>query len=247
MSETQAPFTESQYRELLRLARSHWTFTDYRNCLSQERAILWRHDIDMSPMRALRLARIEREAGIASTYFILPHSPFYNLLEPEAAEAVLAIRDLGHTLGLHFDPAFYRKRVRSQEELIPYMEAERAFLETVFKGPIDVFCLHCPSEYPGICLFDDQVAGMINAMGRSVLDRYEYVSDSNGYWRFQQLPEMLENGSPDRLHVCAHPVWWTPEPMAPRSRIQRCIDGRAQATGRWYDDLLARLNRKNIR
>ena len=45
---------------------------------SKERQIIWRHDIDMSVHRAYSLAKLERGLGVKSTFFILPHSEFYN-------------------------------------------------------------------------------------------------------------------------------------------------------------------------
>jgi hypothetical protein len=58
---------------------------------------------------------------------------------------------------------------------------------------------------------------------------------------------VLEAAAEERLQVLTHPECWTPEAMAPRQRIQRAIDGYAQAIGRWYDDALARFNRPNLR
>ena len=63
--------------------------------------------MDFSPERALELATIEHEMGVKSTYFLLMHSPFYNLFEKQNFEMFCKIRELGHDLALHFDFAFY--------------------------------------------------------------------------------------------------------------------------------------------
>ena len=80
---------------------------------------------------------------------------------------------------------------------------------------------------------------MVHAGARSVRDRYAYVSDSNGYWRFERLPEVLAAGAHERLHVLTHPEWWQEQPMSPRERILRCIEGRGRASEATYDALLA--------
>ena len=76
--------------------------------------------------------------------------------------------------------------------------------------------------------------------------RYAYVSDSNGYWRFERLPEVLAAGAHERLHVLTHPEWWQEQPMSPRERILRCIEGRGRASEATYDALLSDNQRVNV-
>jgi hypothetical protein len=66
-------------------------------------------------------------------------------------------------------------------------------------------------------------------------------------WRHRRLFDVLEKAVEDRLHVLTHPEWWTPEPMAPRARIQRCLEGQAAAVGKYYDDLVDGYGRPNVR
>jgi len=42
-----------------------------------------RHDVDWSPKEALRVAQIEDELEIRSSFFFLLNSPFYNVFEEE--------------------------------------------------------------------------------------------------------------------------------------------------------------------
>ena len=67
----------------------------------------------------------------------------------------------------------------------------------------------------------ESIAGLTNAYGESLRERYAYVSDSNGYWRHRRLPDVLEAAGEERLHVLTHPEWWQKEPMSPRERIER--------------------------
>ncbi|MCD7909896.1 MAG: hypothetical protein LUH04_19885 [Clostridium sp.] len=48
----------------------------------------------------------------------------------------------------------------------------------------------------------------------------------------------MAEGGPDRLQVLTHPENWTPEPLTPRQRIQRCFDGRAARAAEGYDHFL---------
>ena len=107
------------------------------------------------------------------------------------------------------------------------------------------FSFHNPAT-DALSVDTNSVAGMTNAYGRAITESYTYVSDSNGYWRHQRLPDVLEAAEEQRLHVLTHPEWWQAKPMAPRERLARCIEGRAQRSSNWYDDLLRKWDRENI-
>ena len=205
-----------------------------------ESGVLWRHDIDVSPHRALAQARIEHGEGVCATYFVWLHSPFYNALEVEVVERLREIDALGHEVGLHFDPAFYGLRPDHRAESDRRMREESAILESLLGHPIWSVALH----NPGVCgwqdVEDDDLAGLVHATGRSIRSRFTYCSDSGGRWRFQQLEDVLRGGAP-RLQVLTHPEWWVPEAMAPRERIARAIDGRAARASRRYDDEIATM------
>ncbi|MCD7909895.1 MAG: hypothetical protein LUH04_19880 [Clostridium sp.] len=100
-------FTDHNFRRLVRLAKSSYNFISYDQYRRPGRNILWRHDLDFSVHRAAAFAAIEAGEGVRATYFLWLHSPGYNLLEAEVAGKVRRILELGHHIGLHFDPEFY--------------------------------------------------------------------------------------------------------------------------------------------
>jgi hypothetical protein len=235
-------FTENGYRELLRLAKRRYAFGSFRDYrTAPPGTALWRHDLDFSVHRALALARIEAREGIASTHFVLLHSGFYNALEAEVADRIREIISLGHELGLHFDPRFYRGA-----DLDDALVRERALLESFFETEIRAFSLHNP-DVAGWDDARDEIAGMVNAYGAYLKRAYGYASDSNGFWRFTPLHDVLRNGSHERLHVLTHPEWWVPEPMSPRERVARAIDGRARRQHERYDEVMKAMQRENVR
>ncbi|MDR1922170.1 MAG: hypothetical protein LBS31_10590 [Candidatus Adiutrix sp.] len=240
-------FTEGRYRGLLELARRNYRFIGYEDFKSEGRNILWRHDVDMSAHRAFRLAEIEAEAGISATYFILLHSSFYNPLEKTVADLVEGILGLGHRLGLHFDPGFYGLNINDLNGFQEALLMEKNILETVFKKEVRAFSFHDPDTGSWLNFEEDIFAGLINAYGAYFKSRYSYCSDSNGYWRFHRLSDLLEKAAAERLHILTHPAWWVPEAAAPRERVSRAIDGRAAFQHRFYDEFLAAHGRKNIK
>jgi hypothetical protein len=238
-------FTENGYRTCLRLAKNSYSFIGFRDA-GPLKSILWRHDCDGSIHRAARLAEIEAEEGVRTTYFLFPRCLYYNLLSADISACVRHILDLGHEIGLHFDPTFYDETLDGTA-LVQAIERERDLLANEFGSHPTSVSFHLYGVLKSPMPEDDMIAGMVNAYGKSLKANYGYVSDSNGVWRFRRLRTVLEEAKEERLQVLTHPEWWTPEAMPPRARLQRAIDGYASAMGRWYDEITAKHGRPNIR
>lgn len=238
-------FTEEGYRQILEQAQDAYAFARFGES-RRDRHVLWRHDVDVSMHRAAALARIERDMGVTATYFLYPRGPYYNLLESSVRDAVARILDLGHDIGLHFDPACLPENA-DRSAWNDAMERERALIELEFGVAPRAISFHLYGVLKEPAPADDLVCGMVNAYGESLKRDYGYVSDSNGVWLHRRLPDVLREAKEDRLQVLTHPEWWTPEVMAPRARLQRAIDGYAEAMGKWYDDTVAASGRPNLR
>ena len=65
-------FTYEAYKALLALLKKGgYAFRNYHNYGDTSRCVILRHDIDFSLESAVRLAEVERESGVSSTYFVL--------------------------------------------------------------------------------------------------------------------------------------------------------------------------------
>jgi hypothetical protein len=237
-------FTEAAYRELVRAAKARYAFLSFGDAATAEAGVLWRHDIDVSVHRALALAAIEHDEGVHATYFVHLHSRFYSALEDAIIERLRAIVALGHEVGLHFDPHVTPALGPSLEAAIA---AEAAIVERVCGAPVTAFSFHDPGAHGAAVNDADHMAGLVNTYGRSIQERFGYGSDSNGYWRHTPLLDEINSGRHPRLQVLTHPEWWVPEPMSPRARIARAIDGRAAYQAAKYDAALAAVGRENLR
>jgi hypothetical protein len=235
-------FTEEAYRQLIDLARQRYAFLRFASAATAAAGVLWRHDIDLSVHRGLALARIEHAAGVHATYFVYLHSRFYNALEDAIVERLRLIAGLGHDLGLHFDRHF----VPGGATLDAVVAAEARIIRDVIGVPVTAVSFHDP-DLPGTPLATaDEVGGLVNASGATISARFEYGSDSNGYWRFKPLRDVISSAG-SRLQVLTHPEWWVPQPMSPRARVARAIDGRAAFAAAKYDAVMNDIGRKNIR
>jgi hypothetical protein len=238
-------FTEEKYRNILRLCKQNYSFISYDQYRSEGKNVLWRHDIDLSAHRAKRLAKIEMEENIKTTYFLHLHSEFYNALEKDVAKCIFEIIEYGHSIGLHFDPDFYNL-VNASDNLEYYLKLEKELIEKIFRLEINVFSFHNPDKGNWLQVDREQIAGMVNTYSAYIRNKYAYCSDSCGYWRFKRLEDVLAKAEDDKLQILTHPCWWVPVVMSPRDRVSRCIDGRAEKSHEYYNNLLLELKRENV-
>ena len=242
-------FTVKHYREILQEAKSRYRFAFFGDD-GEDPHILWRHDLDVSAHRAIRVAEIERDCGVCATYFVRLHSEFYNLLEGAVYDRIHGITKMGHRLGLHFESEFYGG-IDNGAELERLLLREKKLLEDWFDSEVGAFSFHNP-EGGRLLGFDMDRVGeagnsMINAYGKTMKRRYHYCSDSDGYWRHERLHDVITaDPGHERLHVLTHPEWWQQRPMTPKSRIRRAVRGRAHASMAAYLAMLQSANREDV-
>lgn len=236
-------FSVDSYRAILKQAKNKFNFISYPEIDLNQKFVLWRHDCDVSLNRAYRLAQVEAEVGIKATYFLLPHSGYYNLMEKSQADLVHKIMDLGHHIGLHFDADFYD--ITSEDQLNELVMKEANWIEDWFGVRPPVFSFHNPTEYLLTCE-NETYGGLLNTYSSTFKNKITYCSDSNGYWRFRNLKEVVTDPEISCLQILTHPEWWQENLMAPRERIFRAIYGRAFFAQREYDKGIEAFGRKNV-
>jgi hypothetical protein len=252
-------FVVTSYVSLLEIAKQRFLFVNYNQAFdTTSRFVVWRHDIDVSPHRALALARVEHERDLRSTYFVWLHSPMYHFFELEIVNILKSIVELGHDIGLHFDTGYYGYLDKSALERV--IGSECKLLEVVIGKKIDCLSYHDPGVgfpnygqysidelsalYPHY--FETSLCDRINTYGQYFRENVHYCSDSNGYWRFRKLKDVLQDPAVKNLQVLTHPEWWQKSPMPPRQRILRSIEGRAKHNIQNYDKTLRDHGRENI-
>ena len=144
--------------------------------------IYLRHDVDLSLDAAVRMAELEAEHGVRTTYLLMTESVFYNLASSEGVVAVARLRDLGHAVGLH---AVY-----------PNVELDGRFDPVV--------SWHNPqAEYMG-----RTIPGATNVYAEPFFSPPAYRSDSNQHWRSGCPHEELRTGAFPWLQLLTHPEIW---------------------------------------
>lgn len=239
-------FTEKKFIELIELLKAEkYKFSCFDEDIT-DKHVLWRHDIDISLHRAVSLAKIESAFGVAATYFINPHSIYYNIFEPRSQEIINQILSLGHQVGLHFDTQAFPNINWDYSALAEAIEREKILLSYLI--PVDqikAVSWHNPDS-AGLLSFDfKKISGLVNAYSKEIRDKYTYCSDSNGYWRHQSMFKTINDGH-RYLHLLTHPEWWVPNAQSPSKRIDRAILGRAQKCRKEYDDGINLHGRVNL-
>ncbi len=194
------------------MAKEKYVFRSFTSFARDEKFVLWRHDVDASVHSARRLALIEMEEQVKATYFFSLHSILYNLLEAEVTGLIRDIIGMGHDLGLHFDCGYYP--VQNEDELISHLVREKRILEETFEKDVPVFSFHNTTSLALSCT-GWEYGGLINAYAGYFRQEVGYCSDSNGYWRFRRLEDVLREGKDEKLHVLTHPEWRVPEALSP--------------------------------
>jgi hypothetical protein len=74
-----------------------------------------------------------------------------------------------------------------------------------------------------------------------------YCSDSNGYWRFDRLYDVIKSKKYKKLQVLTHPEWWQEEVRSPKERVLNILEQRKAFTNTFYDNLMIEMGRENIK
>ena len=204
MSNLDTDFTTENYIKILSKYKKTHTFSFFNN--SSKNDIILRHDIDFSLDDALRIAKIENNLGIQSTYFILLHSQFYNPLSIDSSEFIRKILKLGHQIGLHYDEMFFKS---NKIDISDSIKKEIELLEQHFNTKINAVVRHNPS-ISGKKIPIKLPVGVVDAMSEQFTLNRKYISDSVRNWRENSGHYFCSDENIyDELQILIHPVLWT--------------------------------------
>ncbi len=222
---TNCPFTLTEYRNLIKLAKKRFPFIRYPDYKKNSSFVIWRHDVEYNIDEMDILAKIDYEEGIQSTLYIQLHSIFYNFWDKENSGIFKKWISWGHDLGLHFDCSYHKDI--SKSKIAGLIEYEKKILEKEFGIPIDSFSFHNPNSE--ILKFKDNYAGLINTYNDDFFSGdIAYVSDSNGRWREKTIRDVLEDEKVKKIQVNTHDTWWTEERIPQIQKLENSIRREAE-------------------
>jgi peptidoglycan/xylan/chitin deacetylase (PgdA/CDA1 family) len=174
--------------------------------------VVLRHDVDVSLFPALKMAKVEHEMGVKSTYFILVSSMHYNSFEGRNASMIKEISSLGHEVGLHYDSEQYK---RYSQDAAQALRMEVHALESFLGKKVTSISCHAPRG-PNSFM---RVKGYIDADNPRL--REVYVHDSQRMWTVKSL-DVLLNKHPKRVQLLLHPNLWEGK-IARRTKLDNLL------------------------
>lgn len=93
-------FTLSGYKKLISTLQSQgFLFQNFEEYIQnpKEKVVILRHDVDRKPGNALRMAKLEANLGVKSTYF------FRTVLYTFNPKIITQIGEMGHEVGYHYE------------------------------------------------------------------------------------------------------------------------------------------------
>ncbi len=183
---------------------------------------LMRHDVDMDLGLALKMAEIEANAGISSTFFFLFRTEHYNIFSKDGSKTINKMLKLGHKIGLHFDCASYPENA-DNGELSEACSRESEMLEKWFSRPIKIISFHRPNNAVLSGNPDLSYPRKHTYMQIYTKD-IKYVSDSTGKWRYGFPTKIDEFRSKKPLHILTHPIWWKENLLSEQMALDQWIN-----------------------
>ncbi|MEM2313173.1 MAG: hypothetical protein QXY73_03950 [Candidatus Bathyarchaeia archaeon] len=163
--------------------------------------LILRHDVDVSPSAALKMAKVENSLGVKSTYFFMFSNRFYNLLEGNNPCILKQILKLGHEIGLHYHPSQFRVY---NKDLGKTLELQVKLLEHLTGKRVYSISRHGPWDKDPFA----SIRGYINA-NHPYFRGDLFIHDSCRIWTPAQGLRVLIDDSPKRVQLLTHPENWT--------------------------------------
>lgn len=223
-------FTLERGRSIIdRLRSAGYAFRAYDDGIDAGDVVL-RHDVDLSPERAVEMARMERDLGVSATYFFLLGTPLYNPFEWPVREGIREIARMGHDVGLHFSTHQHwpASRPPGEAELAARIEDEQAALETIVPDAVSIVSFHVPPDWVLARTFE----GFESTYEPRFFDEIDYLADSGQRWREEGVT-IPDDARP--LQVLMHPGLWAEQDGSFAERVHAAVARTNRRTHRYAE------------
>lgn len=195
------PSTPDAYRAFLEgLLDEGYTFHGFEPL--SEKAVVVRHDIDLSATAALEMAELEADLGVETTYCFMVTTPAYALRN--RVDCLDEILELGHDIALHFDTHHYWDDDPGTGAVESAVRVERETLARLANTTVDTVSFHMPPEW----VLGRRFGSFENTYQPRFFRDIDYISDSRQKWRGRPP---FEGGVPEQVQILVHPGLWTAE------------------------------------
>jgi len=211
MSNNSMVFSYNEYRNIIKLIQQFLPIMDFAAITPKtDEFCVIRHDIEFSIDRAAKLAEIEKELGISTTYTVQLRNNTYNALSEKNIELIHYIKSLGHCIALHQNPPYM-----PEKKLKEYVLKDIETSEHYYGFEIDRYAFHRPKQEQLAMYLD--IPGKINCYGKLYFHYFKgetpnlnvtYLADSNHKWKYGH-PITIDFNNVNKLQLNTHPFSWT--------------------------------------
>jgi hypothetical protein len=214
-------FTLAKYKELLKqLPGGNYTF---REALSNgDQFGIIRHDVDRPPKNVVRLAEIEHDYGIKTTYYFRVKKRLF------IPDIINKVKQLGHEVGYHYE--VLDKAKGNVDIAIKIFREEWSLFN---EWDSDTICMHGNplSRYINKDIWKTNHFQDYKILGEGYLsidfNRYKYFSDTGRKWNFKnyslkdkvdkdlikvastnELIKKIKTGEISNFYILTHPSKW---------------------------------------
>jgi hypothetical protein len=165
------------------------------------------HDLDHPEDNILEIAELERIHQISAKYFIRIHAKNYNPFSLKNLQIYRKLVEMGHELGLHFEPGFY-----SENSITEAITKEAEALQFIVGVPIKYLSIHEPARFGSVNQASIPNSLLYYCWNSTYYTDKKYISDSSARWREGCMCEHI--GKHEKLIILTHPIWWFKETSA---------------------------------
>ncbi|PIE24138.1 MAG: hypothetical protein CSA62_04870 [Planctomycetota bacterium] len=220
-----------RYGQILRKAQAlgYWLpkVRDVAFGIPDRKLFLIRHDVDITPWAALEMARFEKERGVETTYYYRLHAETYNLLDPDVLASMLEVHELGHEIGLHYEPGFFLDR---GEDPLVGVRRDLRFFEELLGFETQTLAQHQPATGPVLAEISEKHG---DAYQPALVREMPYFGDSGFHWREGCVIEKL--GVYEQIHTLIHPHSWTRSGRPWQDVLRLHAEELGQRLGSWME------------
>lgn len=163
-----------------------------------KKIIYLRHDVDISPLAALQIGKIENSLHIKANFFFQIGAETYNIFCDQTTKIMKELRAMGHCVGLHVDESLVR--IKDIYQTLKWFKTAIT--------PVDyVVSFHRPTKAVILRKFNF----FINTYQKDFFSYDSYFSDSrrSGKFYLELIKSLKQNKTP--IQLLLHPCWWYPE------------------------------------
>lgn len=213
-------FSLEGYRKLLlEFVSAGYDFRFFDGVFDRSGVVFLRHDVDFCVRYAAKIAALEYELGVHSTFFFLINSALYNLFEIENLKVIKKIADMGHMVCLHVD-----------EEALQDLTTEdkRTYLKrqlSIFASVLPFTNCHIISRHrPNLSKNNGWLPNeYLDVYSPPFFKDIEYASDSRGTWRYGYPLERDAFQKKVSFQLLTHPIWWIEEGKTSSDKVKNML------------------------